>query len=144
MRIRHRLASLAALFLLITPVAAMAAVPSDQTSNSSTQTSGNANSQIFGACSQAPNSPVCQSKDQGTKQNPATHLINVAANIVAALTSIGAIIMIIIGGFSYVTAGGSTEQTVSARRQILYSVVGLVVVALAWAITRFITDKVIH
>ena len=107
-----------------------------------------ADQQVFGACNdpalkdQAQNSSVC--KSQGTTSNPATHIINVAAAIVASLTGVGAVIMIIIGGFSYVTAGGSAEQAANARRRILYSVVALVVVALAWAVTRFITDRVIQ
>ncbi|HLG90752.1 MAG TPA: pilin [Candidatus Saccharimonadales bacterium] len=97
---------------------------------------------IFGACAQAPDSPACKSKN--TTENPVVRIINVAANIIALLTGIGAVIMIILGGFSYITAAGNAERATNARRRIIYSIVGLVVVALAWAATRFITDRVIQ
>ena len=110
--------------------------------SSSSSTSTGSDSQVFGACAQAPDSPVC--KSQGTTNNPVTHIINVTATIVASITGIAAVVMIILGGLSYISAGGSVEQAAKARRQIAYSAVGLVVVALAWAITVFITDNVIH
>lgn len=113
-----------------------------------------ANDQLFGACSgKASSSSICQGKDQGSNgQNPATHIINVAANIVAIMTAIGAIIMIILGGITYMTAGGATpgqragdaNKVAGAKRQITYAVVGLIVVFLAWAITRFVTDRVLQ
>ncbi len=102
---------------------------------------------LFGACNslsadQQKNNPVCASK--GTTENPATHIINTAANIVALMTGIGAVIIIIISGFNFVTAGGNAEAAANARRRLTYAVVGLAVVALAWALTRFITDRVIQ
>lgn len=114
-----------------------------------------ANSQIFAECD--PNSPsynpnlknssVCKTFSQTSSnpnpENPAVHLINVAANIVAIITGIAAVIMIIIGGFSFVTAGGNAEAAANARRRILYSIVGLAVVALAWTLVRFVTDRLI-
>jgi hypothetical protein len=93
-------------------------------------------------CKQAPSSPICKQATPDT--NPVVDTINAAANIIAALTGIAAVIMIILGGFSYVTAGGNAEQATSARRRIVGALIGLVVVALAWAATRFITDRVLQ
>jgi hypothetical protein len=72
------------------------------------------------------------------------NIINSAANILAVITGIGAVIMIIIGGLTMVTSAGRSESVATARRRIIYSLVGLVVVALSWAIIRFITDKLIQ
>jgi hypothetical protein len=103
---------------------------------------------FFGnACSgQAANSPTCQQASSQTKNNnnPAVDTINSAINIIALATGVGAVIMIIIGGFTMVTSGGNTEAVAAARRRIIFSVVGLVVVALSWTIIRLITDRLIQ
>jgi len=95
---------------------------------------------------QAANSPTCQqAKTQGTT-NPVSGpsgIINKAANIIALVTSIGAVIMILIGGFFYVTAGGNAENAAKAKARIISAVIGLVVVALAWTIVRLVTDRII-
>lgn len=101
-----------------------------------------ADSQLFSACQQAPNSPICA--DKGTKDNPAIHVIKVAADIVALLTGIAAVILIIISGFTLVSSAGNQESVTKARRRIFAAIVGLVIVALAWTITRFVTDKLVQ
>jgi hypothetical protein len=79
----------------------------------------------------------------GSKNNNAViRIINTAANLLAIITGIYAVAMIIAGGFSVVTSGGKAEQVATGRRRILYSLLGLVVVALAWTITRFMTEIV--
>lgn len=100
-----------------------------------------------GVCSGAgKNSTACQEKIKNGNENKISGpngVIHTAANIMALVTGIAAVIMIIIGGFSYVTAGGNAEQVTTARRRIIFSLAGLVVVALAWAIVTFVTDKLI-
>lgn len=98
-------------------------------------------SQLFAACKQAPTSAICQ--DKGTKTNPVNHIIHVAADIVAALTGVAAVVFIILGGLTMVTSGGNTEAVANARKRIIYAVIGLVIVALAWTIITFLTDKLI-
>ena len=49
--------------------------------------------------------------------------------------------MIIIGGVKYVTSGGSSEKTTSAKDTILFAIVGLIVVALAQIIVKFVLHK---
>lgn len=92
------------------------------------------------------NSPACkQAADQGTK-NPVAGpggVINKAANIIALVTGIGAIIMILIGGFFYVTSAGNTENATKAKARITSALIGLVVVALAWVLVRLVTDRVL-
>lgn len=91
-------------------------------------------------------SAVCQqSQNQGTK-NPIAGkdgIISKGANVIAVVAGIGAVIMIILGGFAYVTSGGNTEATKKAQARITSALIGLVVVALSWAVVRFVTDKVI-
>jgi hypothetical protein len=95
---------------------------------------------------QAAKSPACQQAtgQSGKGGGPVVDIINTAANIIAIITGIGGVIMIIIGGFSLVTSGGNAEAVATGRRRIIYSLVGMLIVAFAWAITRFITDKLIQ
>lgn len=104
--------------------------------------------QCTGACKgNATDSPLCQQAQTQDTTNPVSGsngIINKAANIIALVTGIGAIIMILIGGFFYVTAGGNAENAAKAKARILSAFIGLVVVALAWTIVRLITDRVLR
>jgi len=64
-------------------------------------------------------------------------IINVLSIIIGAI----AVIMIIIGGFRYITSGGSAEGTKAARQTIVYAIVGLVIVALAQIIVHFVLNN---
>ena len=74
---------------------------------------------------------------------PATinHTISLALNIFSAVVGIIAVIMIIIGGIRYITSGGNSEKTTSAKDTILFAIVGLIVVALAQVIVKFVLNK---
>lgn len=94
------------------------------------------------SCSQAPNSTVC--KERARDRDPVIDTIRTAANILATVTAVAAVFMIILGAYNLVTSGGNAETIAKGRRRIIYSLVGVVVVALAWTITRFITDRVLQ
>lgn len=49
-----------------------------------------------------------------------------------------AVIMLIFGGFKYITSGGDASNVTSAKNTILYAVIGLVVVVLAGTIVNFV------
>jgi len=49
-----------------------------------------------------------------------------------------AVIMIMYGGFVWMTAAGNTDKVDKAKKIIIRAVIGLVIVLLAWAITLFI------
>lgn len=51
------------------------------------------------------------------------------------------VIMIIFGGFKYVTSGGDSSGVTSAKNTILYAVIGLVVAMLAYAILDFVLTQ---
>src|SRR5690606_11396716 len=67
--------------------------------------------------------------------------IRTITNILLFLLGAVAVIMIIIGGFRYVTSGGDSSSTTSAKNTIMYAVIGLVVAILAYAIVQFILDQ---
>ena len=49
-----------------------------------------------------------------------------------------AVIMLIFGGFRYVTSGGDGSAITSAKNTILYAVIGLAVAIIAYAIVNFV------
>jgi hypothetical protein len=53
-----------------------------------------------------------------------------------------AVVMVIIGGFKYITSGGDAGKVTSAKNTLLYAIVGLVVVLLAQVIVRFVLNNV--
>ena len=66
-----------------------------------------------------------------------TTIINVMLFIAAAL----AVIMIIYGGIRYITAHGDEMQVIVAKDTIVYSVAGLIIAILAYALVTFIFDR---
>ncbi len=69
-------------------------------------------------------------------------LITTAVNILSLIVGIVAVIMIIIGGFRFITSGGDSGKVGSAKSAVVYAIVGLIVVALAQIIVRFVLGKV--
>jgi hypothetical protein len=82
---------------------------------------------------------VSEAGDAGERVNGILHLV---INIFSLVVGVVAVIMIIVGGFKYITSGGDSGNVTSAKNTILFAVVGLVVVALAQFIVRFVLEKV--
>ena len=68
-------------------------------------------------------------------------LIKNIVNILLFIVGVASVIMIIIGGLKYTTSAGDQSAITSAKNTILYSIVGLVVAALSFAIVNFVVDK---
>lgn len=64
--------------------------------------------------------------------------IQTIVNIMLFILGAIAVIMIVIGGIKYTTSNGDSSAITSAKNTILYSVVGLVVAILAYAIVNFV------
>src|SRR5438067_676994 len=63
---------------------------------------------VSGPCKDVPNSPACQqnTKQNGKTTNPAVDTIRTASNILAIVGGIAGVVVIIISGFMFATAGG--------------------------------------
>lgn len=57
---------------------------------------------------------------------------------VLGLLGLIAVIMILIGGFKWMTAGGNEEKVESAKKLLTAAIIGLVIILLAWAIVIFV------
>lgn len=69
-------------------------------------------------------------------------IIETIVNIFSVLVGVVAVIMIIWGGLRYITSGGDSGKITSAKNTIIYALIGLVVVALAQFIVKFVLGKV--
>lgn len=63
------------------------------------------------------------------------------SNIIIFLVGAVSVIVIIYGGFLYVTSTGDAKRVESAKSTILYAVVGIVVAILAYALVNFVTTS---
>lgn len=59
-------------------------------------------------------------------------------NILSVVVGVVAIIMIIYGGFRYITSGGESGNVSGAKNTLLFAIVGLVIVALAQVIVHWV------
>jgi hypothetical protein len=69
-------------------------------------------------------------------------VIGAVVNILSIVVGILAVIMIIFGGFRYITSAGDSGKITNAKNTIIYALVGLIIVVLAQAIVRFVLFKV--
>jgi hypothetical protein len=74
--------------------------------------------------------------------NTINNIIATVINIFSFIVGVVSVIMIIIGGFRYITSGGDSNNVTAAKNTILYAIIGLVIVALAQIIVRFVLRQV--
>jgi hypothetical protein len=59
-------------------------------------------------------------------------------NIFSVIVGIVAVIMIIYGGFRYITSGGDSGRVGNAKNTLIYAIIGLIIVALAQFLVHFV------
>lgn len=83
--------------------------------------------------------PDCSEADASPQK--VNDLIGTVINIFSILVGVVSVLMIIFGGFKYITSGGNETNVTGAKNTILFAIVGLVIVALAQLIVRFVLNK---
>ncbi len=63
-------------------------------------------------------------------------------NLILSFLGLVAVVIVLIGGFKWMTAGGSEEKVGAAKKLLIGGLVGLVIVLLAWGITTWIIDTI--
>ena len=100
----------------------------------------------FNACDQvvgdAKGSPICEGRDQNGEeelQETVFNVINVLLGKIGALS----VIVIIVSGLYFVISQGSPDKIKTAKNALIYSIVGLVVSILSYAIVNFVIDSLL-
>lgn len=78
----------------------------------------------------------------GDETSNLTESVTNILNVVIGVLGIVAVIVIIIGGIQYMTSTGDAGKVKKAKDTILYGVIGLVVVILAFAIVNFVIANI--
>lgn len=72
---------------------------------------------------------------------PLTELEGIFKNVISfaiGFAGIAFFIMLLVGGFQYLTAGGNAQQAESARKTLTWAIAGLAFITLSYLILRFI------
>ena len=73
--------------------------------------------------------------------NSVTSVFATVTNILLFLVGAVAVIMLVVGGFKYVTSNGDQNAIASAKNTILYAIIGIVVAFLAYAAVAFVAGQ---
>lgn len=70
-------------------------------------------------------------------------LVSTVIEILSWLIGVLSIIMVIFGGFRFITSGGDSAATTSARNTIFYALIGLALAILAQLLVHFVLNRAI-
>lgn len=65
-------------------------------------------------------------------------------NIILGFLGIVAVIIILMAGFQWMTAGGEEEKVTEARQRLIQGAIGLVLIIAAWVIAYFVIDQLVR
>ena len=71
-------------------------------------------------------------------------IVNTIINVLLFLIAAVSVVMLIVGGFRYIISQGDSTKVTSAKNTILYSIVGLIIAILAYAIVNFVTTQLLN
>lgn len=135
--IKNKLLALFAITLFAVPLA-VPAISSAATIQGSL--CGGANTLAIDPADQ-PASTCTDTGDGGTSK--VNEIIRQVINIFSVIVGVIAVIMIIVGGFRYITSGGDSTKVTGAKNTILYALIGLIIVALSQIIVKFVLNKTV-
>lgn len=92
-------------------------------------------------------SAACQEADKAGTNDPIAGpdgVISKAANILAIISGIAAVVWVILGGLTLITAGGDAQKVANGKSKIVGGLVGIIIIGLAWAIVGVITGTILQ
>lgn len=63
-------------------------------------------------------------------------------NMVLGFLGVIAVVIILLGGFKWMTAGGNEDKVAEARKLLGAGVIGLVIILAAWAVATFVINSI--
>lgn len=68
-------------------------------------------------------------------------IMKVILVVISIIAGFAAVIMIMIGGVKYITSGGDSSSISSAKSTLIYALIGVIVVALAQFIVKYVLGQ---
>lgn len=128
---KRLVAAISLVACLLAPASAVMALPNPNPLNA--------------ACSAGANtSSACDPSNNGAS-NPLTGpsgLLKKITSIIAVVAGIAAVIVIIVGGFQYITSAGDAQKVSAAKNMILGAIIGLVIIIAAQSILLFVLGNI--
>ena len=124
--VRAGLVAMSAGMLLMSPMSVLA-----QSSDNPFETARNQAEQVGGAAG-----------IQNNRELP--EIVGQIINIILGFLGIVLLVLILYAGFLWMTAGGNEEQIGKARAYISNSIVGLIIVVAAFAISNFVLGSLVN
>lgn len=78
----------------------------------------------------------------GTSTGLPTAVVNIIYSVIG-IAGLIAIVFVVVGGVQYMTSSGDPGKVKKAKDTILYSIIGLIVCTLAFAIVNFVITQII-
>lgn len=138
-KLKTSILSIAALFMFAAPLVVVGTAHAGTDPSIRNSLCKGANLKLDNASTTATDAECQQANASGTGF---TNLIAKIINIISVIVGAVAVIMIIWGGFRYVTSAGNDSSVSAAKNTILYAIIGLIIVALAQLIVRFVLGGV--
>jgi len=79
---------------------------------------------------------------EGVPTSPLRDMITKISSIALTLIGVIAVLVLIIGGFQYITAAGNPEAVGKAKGTIMYAIIGIIVALLSYTIIYFILKQI--
>lgn len=95
-----------------------------------------------GSGGQSYSSGVCGDGTSVNAEDTVSTLVEDVITIFSWIVGVASVLMIMVGGFKYITSQGDSNSINSAKNTILYAIIGLVIVAFAQVIVRFVINKI--
>lgn len=84
---------------------------------------------------------VINPDEVGIQKNSADTVLSNALDLVYFFAGVTAVIVIVVAGIMYATSEGDPEKVKRSKNMILYAIVGMLMVLMAFVITGFVTGR---
>lgn len=134
--VRNIIASMSLLLLSVVPAVAVVS-----TASAGAVSCDGIQNCVDGGISSTDSSGTTGTVDAETK---VTQLAQDVINIFSWVVGIISVIMVIVGGFQYITSGGDSGKVTTAKNTIMYALIGIVIVALSQIMVKFVLQKFVN
>ena len=102
------------------------------------------NTEIAGAVNSEITSGMNATSAGTSTPTDANVVIKNVTNIMFFIICAVSVIMLIYGGIRYTTSGGNANNVTAAKNTIMYSIVGLIIAILAFAVVNFVVKQIME